>query len=117
MKQLVPYIVCIVATLLIVWTLKPFEGAVDVSSYEKKINALEKKVDSLHADNNLLVTEADSLGLELDRFSKKIVKLTTRINVIKYETEQKLNAVDNLRDDELERFFTDRYRHHKDTIK
>lgn len=116
MKQLLPYVVVIVATLLIVWTLKPFDGEVDITKYENKINELEKKIDSLHTDNSVLVTEADSLALELNRYSKKIEKLNYKINVIKYETKQKIDAVDSFGDDELERFFANRYRQYKDTV-
>lgn len=116
MKQVVPYIVVVIATLLIVWVLKPFDPGIDVKSYESKIEALEKKVDSLHAENDVLYKEADSLELKLQEFDIRIVTLNKQIKVIKYETKQKLDAVDFFGDDELERFFSDRYRQHTDSI-
>jgi len=116
MKQFLPYVVVVVATLLIVWILKPFDSGVDVASYEQKVNALERKVDSLHAKNTLLVHEADSLQVKLDEYDKRIGKLNYQIKVIKYETKQKLDAVDLFGDDELERFFSNRYRYNKDSI-
>jgi len=116
MKKYIPYILVIVATLALVWVLRPFESKVDVDSYLDKINALEQKVDSLHAKNDALVIEADSLTLKLSEYDVKIQELNYNINVIKYETKQKLDAVDLFGDDELERFFAERYRQYKDSV-
>ena len=79
---------------------------VDIKSYELKIQLLESKIDSVRSINNVLKQEADSLT----------TKLTTKIYVIKKQTQVKLDAVDNFGDDELERFFADRYRQSKDSI-
>jgi len=116
MKQLVPYIVVVVATLLIVWVLKPFKPKVDVASYESKIEALEKKVDSLHSKNTLLEVEADSLEIKLVESDKRIKKLNSRIYVIKRNTQKQLDAVDLFGDDELEKFFAKRYQQQNDSI-
>tara|TARA_Y100001972_G_scaffold8917_1_gene9384 strand:- start:819 stop:1172 length:354 start_codon:yes stop_codon:yes gene_type:complete len=94
-----------------------FKGdEVDTSVYDAKINALEKKVDSLHQKNNFLEKEADSLEFAIEQSDKKIKQLNTRIYVIKKETTQQLNAVDLFGDDELEQFFAKRYGQHSDSI-
>ena len=80
------------------------------AEYNAKIEALERKVDSLHQKNTALELEADSLGLQLTESDTKIKQLNTRIYVIKKETKQQLNAVDLFGDDELEQFFAKRYR-------
>lgn len=113
MKHILPYLVVVIATLLIVWVLKPFSPKVDVAHYESLIDELEQKVDSLHAKNDILVLEADSLELQLIESDKKIKQLNSRIYVIKRETQKQLDAVDLFGDDELERFFANRY---KDSI-
>lgn len=88
-----------------------FKGEeIDTSEYDAKINALEKKVDSLHQKNTFLEKEADSLEFAIEESDKKIKQLNTRIYVIKKETRQQLNAVDLFGDDELEQFFAKRYR-------
>ena len=83
---------------------------VDTSEYDTKIDALEKKVDSLHQKNTFLEKEADSLEFAIEQSDKKIKQLNTRIYVIKKETRQQLDAVDLFGDDELEQFFAKRYR-------
>ena len=82
----------------------------DTSEYDAKIEALEKKVDSLHQKNTFLEKEADSLEFAIEQSDKKIKQLNTRIYVIKKETRQQLDAVDLFGDDELEQFFAKRYR-------
>ena len=92
-----------------------------VSEYNAKIKVLEAKVDSLHAENSELVNESKLLEVKIAEYDAKINKLNVRINVIKNETKQKVDAVDFFGDDELERFFAERYKHilegqHQDSI-
>ena len=89
---------------------------VDVESYELKIQLLEQRIDSIQVQNTELKVEADSLNTRISEYDIKINQLNSRIYVIKKQTEQKLDAVDNFGDDELERFFANRYRQYKDSI-
>jgi chromosome segregation ATPase len=89
---------------------------VDVESYELKIQLLEQRIDSIQTQNTELKVEADSLNTRISEYDIKINQLNSRIYVIKKQTEQKLDAVDNFGDDELERFFAERYRQYKDSI-
>ena len=63
-----------------------------------------------------LKLEADSLYLRITSYDQEIKKLNSRIYVIKKQTEQKINAVDSMFDDELQQFFANRYRQLKDSI-
>jgi len=114
MNRISVILLCI-TTLCIFWIINEKED-IDVQSYLKKIEMLEKKVDSLHTKNEALDKQADSLELQLGEYDKKIRNLNNSINVIKRETNEKLNAANNLTDDELERYFTERYRQYKDSI-
>ena len=92
-----------------------------VSEYNAKIKALEAKVDSLHSENNELINESKLLEEQIAGYDEKIKNLNIKINVIKNETKQKVDAVDFFGDDELERFFAERYKHilegqHQDSI-
>src|SRR6056300_482834 len=89
---------------------------VDVESYELKIQMLEQRIDSINSQNAELKLAADSLNTRISEYDVKINKLNSRIYVIKKETEQKLDAVDKFGDDELERFFAERYRQYQDSI-
>lgn len=114
MDRISVILLCI-TTLCIFWIINEKED-IDVQSYLDKIDMLEKKVDSLHAKNTILDKQADSLEIQIVEYDKKIRNLNYSINVIKKETDKKLNAVNNLTDDELERYFTERYGQYNDTI-
>jgi regulator of replication initiation timing len=89
---------------------------VDVKAYEDRINKLEMKVDSLHTKNTHLEMESDSLLGKLTSYTNRITNLNYRINVIQKETKAKVDAVNRYSTDELQQFFTDRYRLNKDSI-
>ena len=90
--------------------------SVDIESYELKIQMLEQRIDSINQQNSVLKLEADSLSNRISEYDVKIQRLNSRIYVIKKQTEEKLNAVDLFGDDELERFFAERYGQYKDSI-
>lgn len=94
---------------------------VDIDSYKMEINLLQQKIDSISNQNISLKLEADSLNTKLSEYDIKIGNLNAKIDYIKYETKQKIDAVDSFGDDELERFFAERYKHilegqHQDSI-
>lgn len=98
----------------VIWGQQKIE--VDVESYELKIELLEQKIDSIQLYNNELKLEADSLYTRISDYDIEIKKLNSRIYVIKKQTQQKLNAVDDFGDDELEKFFAERYGQHQDSV-
>ena len=89
---------------------------VDVKAYEDRINKLEMKVDSLHTQNTHLEIKSDSLVDKIASYTNRINNLNTKINVIQKETKAKLDAVNSYSIDELQQFFTDRYRLNKGSI-
>ena len=114
MDRISVILLCI-TTLCIFYIINKKEETVNVESYLKKIEMLEKQIDSLNIKNELLDKQADSLEIKVVEYDKKIRNLNYSINVIKRETNEKLNAVDMFGDDELERFFAERYSK-KDTV-
>ena len=82
-----------------------------VDEYNIKIDALEAKVDSLHSINDGLEYKIDTLNQQIVTLDKEIDKQDKRIVTLKGKVNEKINSVDNFNDDELERFFTERYRH------
>lgn len=98
-----------------IWGQKPIE--VDVKPYEDRITRLEQKVDSLHTENTHLEVQSDSLRLRIENSTKRITNLKYRIYVIKKETQAKLDSINNYTGNELQQFFTDRYRHNQDSIR
>lgn len=87
-----------------------------VKDYSDKIEALEAKIDSLHSKNGVLVNESDSLKQQIISYNNEIKQLNSRIYVIKKQTQQKVDNVDSFGNDELEKFFAERYGQHNDSI-
>lgn len=81
-----------------------------VKEYNAKIKALDEKIDSLHNENAELDRESILLREKIKDYNIRITKLNAQIDVIKDETQQQVDNVDTFGDDELEQFFTDRYK-------
>jgi predicted RNase H-like nuclease (RuvC/YqgF family) len=88
-----------------------------VGEYKTKIQTLGKKVDSLDVINDGLTLKIDTLNQEVIKLDHEIDLKDNRIKTLKKVTNEKVNAVDSFNSDELERFFTERYRHYSDSIK
>ena len=87
-----------------------------VSEYNDKIIALEQKVDSLHHINDELTFKIDTLNVQIGKLDQQLDLKDNKINNLRYEISTKVDAVDSFNDDELERFFTERYRQYIDSI-
>jgi uncharacterized coiled-coil protein SlyX len=81
-----------------------------VEDYNLKIDALEAKVDSLHHINDDLVYKIDTLNQEITKLDSEIEFQDKKIVTLNIKVNEKVNSVDNFNDDELLKFFTDRYR-------
>jgi len=88
-----------------------------VVDYNTKIEKLEFKVDSLHSINDNLVFKIDTLNQQVVKLDKEIHQQDKKIVTLKYKVNEKVNSVDSFNDDELTKFFTERYRQYFDSIK
>jgi len=89
---------------------------VDVKKYEAEIKALNIVIDSARTKNEQLKVEIDNFQQVVADANKKINNLNNRIYIIKKETDEKINSINNLNNDELYQFFADRYRQYLDSI-
>ena len=88
------------------------------TEYNDKIEALKSKMDSLHTINDILVYEIDSINQHIVKLDKEINLQDSKIITLKKQTNEKIISVDFFNNDELERFFAERYnRQYLDTIK
>ena len=108
-KERVIYILKIIVLICIIVWLLYTDRERYVEEYNAKIEALEQKVDSLHGINDELTFKIDTLNTQIKGLDKEISLKNSRINNLKYEISTKVDAVDSFNDDELERFFTERY--------
>lgn len=88
----------------------PSRSKVDVKGYENKIESLQDKVDSIYVENGKLGKQIAEYQKEVEVQDNKIQSLKDKIVLIKKETNEKVKSVDTYTDDELERFFTERYK-------
>ena len=116
-RERVIYILKIIILICIIAWLLYSDRERYVEEYNFKINALEQKVDSLHNINDDLTFKIDPLNGQIQSLDKENYLKNNRINNLKYEISTKVDAVDNFNDDELERFFTERYGPILDSIK
>ena len=89
---------------------------IDIKNYETQINILQQQISKLEGINDSLEVESQELEIKLATYDEKLKNLNIQVNVIKRETKAKLDSIDKFGDDELERFFTDRYYSKTDSI-
>ena len=85
--------------------------------HNSKIKKLETKIDSLHGINESLTFKIDTLNTKIVALDREINLQDNKIIILRHQTNEKINAVDSLNDDELTRFFTERYGQYLDSIK
>tara|TARA_B110000285_G_scaffold20519_1_gene19869 strand:+ start:2012 stop:2386 length:375 start_codon:yes stop_codon:yes gene_type:complete len=88
-----------------------------VTNYNLKIDDLEIKIDSLHGINSNLNTKIEGLNSQISSLDGKLSSQDSKITKLKKQINEKVNDVDFLNDDELEMFFTNRYRQYIDSIR
>jgi chromosome segregation ATPase len=81
----------------------------DVKGYQKKIDNIENKIDSTNTVNKKIDTKITDVKENVTTITNEIHHIDKNINVIKKQTNEKVNNVDNIPDSELELFFTNKY--------
>lgn len=80
-----------------------------IKDYNHKVKNLQMKVDSLYIKNSELAFEIDNLDIETQRLDSIILQKDLKIKNLIYETNHKIDAVDNFDIIQLYEFFTKRY--------
>jgi peptidoglycan hydrolase CwlO-like protein len=81
----------------------------DVKKYEDKITSLQVSVDSFVKNNSEINDKITNLNGNVVNITNKIEKVDKTINIIKKNTDEKINRVDSFSINELELFFANRY--------
>jgi hypothetical protein len=103
-------ILLIIVIVLIGWNIFTTNGVkIDVKSYKKQIESIQKDVDSAKVVNNGIDIKIDSVKGNVFKITKEIHQIDNNITIIKKQTNEKVNSVDTLTTNELEQFFTNRY--------
>jgi cell division protein FtsB len=81
----------------------------DVKKYQTSIDSIQTKIDSVSILNKELDNKLAELDTNILEITQEIQLVDNNINVIKKKTNEKVASVDNLGNDELQHFFTDKY--------
>lgn len=114
MNRINVILICITA--LAVFYILQKGPEIDMRKYQTEINILQQQIKQLEGVNDSLVGESKELEIKLAAYDEKLKNLNREVNVIKRETKAKLDSIDKFGDDELERFFSERYYTKTDSI-
>jgi len=81
----------------------------NVAEYNNKIDAIKTEIDSVEMINKEITTQILSLDKEVDNIDGDIEKVTKNITIIKNNTNEKVDAVNEFTFSDLAKFFSDRY--------
>jgi len=81
----------------------------DVEKYQTSIDSIQTKIDSVSILNKELDNKLAELDTNILEITQEIQLVDNNINVIKKKTNEKIASVDNLGNDDLQHFFTDKY--------
>lgn len=82
----------------------------NIKQYKNKIDKIQNKIDSTQTVNLELKERVSQINKNIYLLSDKINSVNNDIKQIKKNTDEKVNAIDTIGFNELERFFSDRYK-------
>lgn len=97
-----------VTTLAVFYILKQ-KPKLDIQKYEDKISYLEIEINSLEQANDSLVVKSALLNSKIAEYNTIIDELNTEIDAIHADTKKKLDSIDHYNNDQLQKFFSNRY--------
>jgi septal ring factor EnvC (AmiA/AmiB activator) len=90
----------------------------DVEAYNRKIDSLQNEIDSVETANKLIDGHIAKVDDEINQVETRVTTINKNINILKNETHEKVNAVNDYTIHDLIKFFSDRYENGLDsTIK
>lgn len=81
----------------------------DVAGYNAKIDSIQNEIDSIDLVNKEITNKIATIDNEINNIDGDIDKVTKNITIIKKQTDEKVNAVNEFTFSDLAKFFSDRY--------
>ncbi len=81
----------------------------DVAGYNAKIDSIQNEIDSVEMVNKEITTQILSIDKDINNIDNDIDKVTKNITIIKNNTNEKVDAVNEFTFSDLAKFFSDRY--------
>ncbi len=89
----------------------------DVAGYNAKIDSIQTEIDSLEDANTVLNEQMLTIDKEIDNIDGDINNVAKNITIIKTQTNEKIDAVNEFTFSDLYKFFSDRYEPAIDTTR
>jgi peptidoglycan hydrolase CwlO-like protein len=103
-------ILLVIVVLLAGYSIFQMKGIkTDVAGYNAKIDSIQNEIDSVEMVNREITTQILTIDKEIDNIDGDIDKVTKNITIIKNQTDEKVNAVNEFTFSDLAKFFSDRY--------
>jgi peptidoglycan hydrolase CwlO-like protein len=104
-------ILLVIIALLAGYTIFQMNGIkTDVAGYNAKIDSIQNEIDSVQLENTKITEQIVTIDKEIDAVGSDINNVTKNITIIKNQTHEKIDSVNNYNLSDLEKFFTDRYK-------
>jgi peptidoglycan hydrolase CwlO-like protein len=82
----------------------------DVKGYKNQIDSLQVHIDSAQQVNKVIDSKIEKVDEKVATVTKEIHHIDNTITIVKNNTDEKINTADNFGVNELELFFTNRYK-------
>jgi peptidoglycan hydrolase CwlO-like protein len=103
-------ILLIIITCLAAYSIFQGQGIrTDVAGYNAKIELIQTEIDSLQEANVILNEQILTIDKEIDDIDGDINNVAKNITIIKTQTNEKIDAVNEFTFSDLYKFFSDRY--------
>lgn len=108
MNRISVILLCITA--LAIFLIIRQKPELDIKKYEEQILSLQIEISQLEGSNDSLRLQTVELEKSIAAYDVIIENFRNEIYDIQRDAQEKVDAVDNFGDDELEQFFADRYK-------
>jgi methyl-accepting chemotaxis protein len=100
----------VIAVLLILNIINSNTVKTDVKQYQKRFDYIENEINGLKKLNQVIDDRIINNNKQIEIVNNKIESIDKTIQRVKKNTDEKIGNVDNLKPNELELFFTNRYK-------
>lgn len=110
-KDKIPYLIILI--LIIISTILYFRGnpkQTDTTDYKHQIDSLQYNIDSLKINNELIFDSIHILNGEKEWYNDQVINLQKQLKNEKKKTQSMVDAVDAWIDNDVQWFFTNRYK-------
>jgi septal ring factor EnvC (AmiA/AmiB activator) len=110
MKDNKQTILLLIVIVLAAWNIFTTNGIkTDVKDYKEKIKSIQAEIGSAQVVNKEINNKVSEVKENVVTITKEVQHIDNNLTIVKNNTNEKVNIIDDYSDAELELFFTNRY--------